>query len=536
MARPHDLVETAFYTDERPLGAGPLRESCGPGAASSRAALMPLSPTGRRSRARLVRFIHHLLGALAALALTASGLPARAAMWDHAHEDATNSGFASVATLPALRPLATVPGIGSYAPGAGPVIGPDGIVYLGSREGDLRALRADGSLYWKRSLGLGQAILASSVVDTDGSIYVVGVRSYTDHRVTPAVRRSESRLYHFYPGGGLQWVILFPRHYASVPASADNGETTAPPNIWRSGGNTAIMVPAVYRGRVSRDVRLLAFSPGGILLADRGVGSIVPQVFAEGPPHVSFCHGVSTTTPPDRLPAGTPIPMPGVAIFTFPGGGTPWIVATDQVGTTVGWTFSIAGGFTEWSRKSRGGIVTTSPPMVLPDAHSVVGIQEQKFRVGCGFYDTGGYVTFGGPNGIPLSDVYLGLDTGVVAAPARTADSRIIVAHSYGFDVLRGSDKLQSVKYPGQTIAAAAVSQTHIYISTAGSMRSYDVNTLAKVGEVAWFGGGQSSPAIGPSGRVYALASNVLFIWPGPTCPRWGCVPTPPGGVVNARP
>jgi hypothetical protein len=352
---------------------------------------MQLSPTGQRSRICLARFLHHLLGALAALALTASGLPARAATWDHAHGDATNSGFANVATLPALRPLATVPGIGSYALGAGPVIGPDGIVYLGSREGDLRALHADGSLYWKRSLGLGQAILASPVVDTDGSIYVVGVRSYTDHRVTPAVRRSESRLYRFDPGGGLRWVALFPRHYPGAPASDGNGATTAPPSIWRGGGDTAIMVPAVYRGLARKDVRLLAFSPGGVLLADRLVGAIVPQVFAEGLPplwflpHVSFCHGVRSPDPPDALPAGTQIPMPAVAIFTYPGGGTPWIIATDQAGTTVGWTFSVAGGFTERFRKSRGGVVTTSPPMVLPDAHSVVGMQEQKFPLDAAF-------------------------------------------------------------------------------------------------------------------------------------------------------
>src|SRR3546814_15636827 len=60
----------------------------------------------------------------------------------------------------------------------------------------------------------------------------------------------------------------------------------------------------------------------------------------------------------------------------------------------------------------------------------------------------------------------------------------------------------------GQTIASAAVSRSHIYVSTAGSMLTYDVNTLAKVGEVSWFGGGQSGPAIGPDGRIYALASN----------------------------
>jgi hypothetical protein len=63
--------------------------------------------------------------------LVLSGLPTRASTWDHFHGDAANSGFANVDTLPATRASAAVPNIGTYAPGSGPVIGPDGTVYLG---------------------------------------------------------------------------------------------------------------------------------------------------------------------------------------------------------------------------------------------------------------------------------------------------------------------------------------------------------------------------------------------------------------------
>jgi hypothetical protein len=31
-----------------------------------------------------------------------------------------------------------------------------------------------------------------------------------------------------------------------------------------------------------------------------------------------------------------------------------------------------------------------------------------------------------------------------------------------------------------------------------------------------WVGGGKSPPAIGPDGRVYAVASDILFIFPPP--------------------
>ncbi len=61
-----------------------------------------------------------------------------------------------------------------FAPGVAPVFGPDGTVYLGDEQGVLFALHADGSIAWKQQLGPGQSIQASPVVDTDGSIYVVG--------------------------------------------------------------------------------------------------------------------------------------------------------------------------------------------------------------------------------------------------------------------------------------------------------------------------------------------------------------------------
>lgn len=488
--------------------------------------LLRSTHTGWRHASRGARRVRCLLGAIAVAALTVAGLPGQAATWDHAHGDATNSGFADVATLPALRPLATVPGIGSYAPGAGPVIGPDGTVYLGNEQGELRALHPDGSLAWKRTLGppAGQAILASPVVDTDGSIYVVGVRTYTDNRVIPAVKRSESRLHRFTSGGGYLWDKLFPSHYASVPASAGNGVTTAPPNIWRSGTDAAILVPAVYRGLATKDVRLLAFSPAGVLLADRLVNAVGSQVFGDGGLSLpfGFCPRIAQ-------PLG--IPLPGVAIFTFRGGGTPWIIATDQAGTFVGWTFSVAGGFTERFRSSRRGNWMTSAPMILPDGHSVFGTSELGFD-DCGeFGEVRGVVTFGGPNGAALSDV---ADAGGDVGAARTADGRIVFVDG-ALEILRGSPTPQYISISGAAIAPAAVSRTHIYVSTASALLSYDVNTLAKVGEVDWAGGGLSSPAIGPSGRVYALASNTLFIWSGPLCPPVGCIVVTGGGVFSVR-
>ena len=75
---------------------------------------------------------------------------------------------------------------------------------------------------------------------------------------------------------------------------------------------------------------------------------------------------------------------------------------------------------------------------------------------------------------------------------------------------------LASTILPGQTVAAPAASRSHVYVSTASSLRTFNALTMTQVGEFDWTGGGLSGPAIGPSGRVYALAANILYVWPAP--------------------
>lgn len=55
--------------------------------------------------------------------------------WAHAYGNATNTGFANVATQSALRDERRLSGLGRFLSGARPVIGPDGTVYLGNADG-----------------------------------------------------------------------------------------------------------------------------------------------------------------------------------------------------------------------------------------------------------------------------------------------------------------------------------------------------------------------------------------------------------------
>ena len=75
--------------------------------------------------------------------------PAQGGVWQHAHGSSANTGFARVDTAPAAshRPFTY---LGAIAPGANPVVGPNGDVYIGNLQGELRAFHADGAPYWTR--------------------------------------------------------------------------------------------------------------------------------------------------------------------------------------------------------------------------------------------------------------------------------------------------------------------------------------------------------------------------------------------------
>jgi outer membrane protein assembly factor BamB len=72
--------------------------------------------------------------------------------WDKQHGSSTNAGFFDAATLPAKAPLKVIQNIGTFAPNANPVIGPDGTVYIGNEQGKLMAFHADGTPWWSRDI------------------------------------------------------------------------------------------------------------------------------------------------------------------------------------------------------------------------------------------------------------------------------------------------------------------------------------------------------------------------------------------------
>ena len=460
------------------------------------------------------------IGACIAIAIGLAASPAQA--WEFAHGNRDNSGFANVVTAPAGKGSVSVPGLGRFSPGAGPVVAPDGTVYLGTTEGKLIALHADGKPFWSRDISPGQSIVASPAISSDGSIYVIGVQTVRDHRVDPPVTTVTSTLHHFNNTGAWLNQIAFPAHGESGPAAF------GPPNIWRSGSAEAIMVPALYRNKVTggHSVRLIAFSLTGQVLDDKVVINITPQTFGgSGRPSWvdasclvpvlgwGACLGYQEYTPPHSGPLVKTAPAPGVGIFTFAGGGTPFILVSDHYKDLVGYTFASQQLIETFRVHDNNGFMRT-PPMILPDGHSLIGVQGlERDNIGAEIPASGGRIAFAGPNGTKIAPVALVVAT--QTAPTRMADGRVAVVDGAGAVViLKDGKPFNGMNGAGRSIASAAASRTHLFVAGEDGLVTYDTNSLAEVARFPWVGGGLNPPVIGPKGHVYAIASHILFVFP----------------------
>jgi hypothetical protein len=452
--------------------------------------------------------------AITALAAIVSATTSLAA-WERFHADGANRGFADVATKPAGSGSRSVPKLGTFAPGAGPVIAPDGTVYLGTLEGKLIALHADGSPFWSRDINPGEAIVASPVVGADGSIYVIGTKSDRDLDVDPQEKTvSRSTLHKFTSSGGWVAQTPFPVHPGSRGASA-------PPNIVRIGSVEIVLAPAVYFHRASTalDVRLVGFATAGGVLIDQlvsretgaatgggsfSLGSLGCLFPLAGQIGCLICGDFNFSCFDYHPPTPPPAPRPGAAIFTFAGGGAPFVIVSDQRHDVVGYTVSspAAPKLTETFRVHDPKRRLLSSPMVLPNGRTLVST-------------VGGEIVFAGPNLNKLPPVKLAGGM-VYGAPTLTAGGLAASVAGSKLALLRDGKVVSTASLPGFSYAAAASSRTHVFVSTTDALVTFDADAKRRLQTFDWVGGGTSPPAIGPSGQVYAIASNILFVFPPP--------------------
>jgi hypothetical protein len=450
------------------------------------------------------RFARRAIGALAACAALMTSSVDLAVAWQTAHGQPDNSGAVAVQTAPAVTPLNTVYGLGGLASGVVPVIAPNGTLYIGNARGKLMTFSADGQPGWSRDVG-SQAIMSAPVLGNDGSVYVVGVATIRDRRTNPPTVTHIAELHKFTSGGGWAWHVPLPTNGVKV--------TSASPNMLRMGGQDVVMVPWIQSG-APFNATLTAVTQDGGILASKMVSSFSPQTtgWSDADFGDFICEGLMgghgcRFTPVEGTPIeGDPLaynvrpPVPAVAVHNA-AGGAPTVMMSGGFQDLVGLAFTGAA-FEERFRIHDDQRFFNATPLAWPDGHAMIASNGHD---------------------IPSQLVFAGFNLGTTqvsgptsfAAPTALGNSRYAIVHrTGGITIVRGASIEKSAPFPGHSIASAAASNNHIFVSTATALHTFDKSTLESKGTFAWKKGGTSQPVIGPQGHVYAIDGDNLIIFP----------------------
>jgi len=414
----------------------------------------------------------------------------------------TAIGYIDLDTAPVTAAPARFPGMGRFAPLAGPTIAADGTVLLGTVEGKVWGLHPDGRPFWNRQLPHPQGIMTPGAVGADGSAYFVGQWRARDHRDGTTHMTYFAALHRFTPGGG-----VLAAGGVAFPDWGRGPRLVGAPSVWQFGGVEAIIIPAVYAGVGPDRLRLLAFSPSGQIIGDWSQ-TLTSEVTGGGwGDWWALLDWLGSSFEPGRFLPPTAPPMPGVAISVNPQGGTPFVVLVDSFfRQTIAFTLATGTGsspppgFIERVRRSHAPHTLLSGAVVAPETNqAVVGVDDG--------------VVFGGPSGVNrrpltgLGDVY--------TTPTITADGRVVVV-SVGGEVigLRAGSRLSRVFLGGSTIARVAATRNYTYACTTSGLFTLDAAAETRVASYPLTGAGVWSPAVGPQRHIYVIADHVLHVFP----------------------
>jgi hypothetical protein len=172
-----------------------------------------------------------------------------------------------------------------------------------------------------------------------------------------------------------------------------------------------------------------------------------------------------------------------------------------------------------------------SSPVMLRDGHSVLGSWNPEHAT-----IRQAWLLFAGPHTIDWPEAALMPDDvaslSAPLVPTLTADGRILTLAGTGITGWRTYPRVEvALVSPIQHLSATATaSRNHVFIPTTSAFLTLDANSLQVVTRFDWEDGGQSSPAVGADGRIYAIAGDTLFVFPPPPrrCPLRVC----PGDVT----
>ncbi len=403
--------------------------------------------------------------------------PAAAQNWYFPHfSGGNNSYFFGVETAPAGAGSVSVPNIGTFANGAGPVIGPDGTLYLGNLQGQLMAFREDGARLWTVNLPGGERIVASAMV-WNGDIYVVG---QTD---------TDAALYRFNSSGGQVYRAPFPPHRpGTIMTTAPNISST--PVIGSNAQKALVVLPVAYKAPNAPvyETHLLLFFDDGQISVDQNIDTVTPTT--------TGTFGSASIAP------GAPdleLPLPMAASWNDTSTGISYIAVADGFQTLAVY------------RTTANGLIRTAVWKQTDRMRSFVVTPNLRERTVAAYSSQGyliAYVDGGNEYRLPAKKGLSSIATTDSTTFAVSQD-QVLIWNPNG-----DRDKPMA----GRSIAAVAVSKNYAYVSSEDALTTYNArpDQYEQVARFDWVGGGRNPPVIGANGRVYAIASNILFIFPPP--------------------
>ena len=417
--------------------------------------------------------------------------PVNAQTWDQAHGDSMNAGYANVTTAPATGTPVRLENRGTFAPGTGFAIAPNGNFYVGNEQGRVFGFTADASaMPFTQQLEPDESIAGAPVIGSNDDLYVVAVKGR-------GTKQPQSSLARFTLGGTPKERTPFPAHGGST------GEVMGAPVVFRTanGANALIAVVVAYPNQLTGgyETRLVTFVNGTPFI-DQRIDVLVSE----------------TKQAADVVATSRLKPRGGVAIFTPGSGNQPYFLVSDGFQSLSGFRFTSGGLVEDFHLRDDSrfhSIVGT--PMISPDGHYYVGT-------------TKGLMIGRPGNQLPLF-TKKEMKTNAPGTALRKPGP-VAVSGGHPMDFYWGPQPGSSYHHSGDTYTAIASSYTHFYVSTTNSFHTYDNAERLPAGEFLWTGGGQK-------GHVYAIANNTIFIFPPPKATPFDNVgvyqPGSPSGTVS---
>ncbi len=408
--------------------------------------------------------------------------------WMQYHGNSANQGLMLVHTSVASKPKWWVDvGLVGYV---SPVIGSDGVIYVGLLNGELVAVHSDGNIKWRRAVTLEGnpdypgMIMGSPAIGKDGNIYIITTVDITrrDRRneASQMIQVRRSSLHSFTPAGNRRWSYRFPANTSGLGAY-----TASSPKVWGD-QNIFIFVPALYTGTTS-SIEILVLNQSGNLVNRTEVTNDIPL-----PMNADFM-ACSENFDIEKVPAW---PEPTLAMVDL--NHQPIIVIVDNYKTLLAYRWNFPVLMPLWSSSLDVACQRTSPVVFSNDE---VLLGDQEGAVSC--YDV--------KSGRKIHQPWYQADHSVVSPPV-LCEGKIYFVAGNELMMLNANVKIEK-RYvlSGKCLGSLALSANHIYVSTTEGFYSFslDLKNVYKNGDIA---GGMSTPAMSPNGSVYVIdQKGVLF-------------------------